>query len=271
MLAAMSRLSIAALIFTRVMVVASLRDNGAAVPRRDEAAPRAVGGHYEDVARFQPEFSGGALRVVLVEAERAQRRVQHYPVGYYDERRVGVLRLYAEVGARGSVRSLPPHHGHTTRSLDDGELYLREVENLAASERHHQVIDGEAEVAHSLAVNFAAADDYFRAARDEPPHRGESQAQPRHRDLEADEGEYRRYADDDGDIDVLEGEGRDVGDEDSDDELGGLELPELALAHEPHREYDEHIQNKRTYQNYRHFNSSFGVSMARGEKNMYRR
>ena len=80
---------------------------------------------------------------------------------------------------------------------------------------------------------------------DNAPQPGAFQAEEGGQHLEAHERQNGQKPREHGAVRFLNGEGGDIGNEDGDDQLRGLKLPDLAFAHQPDAEHHHKIQDHR--------------------------
>ena len=219
----------------------------AAVPESGKVFTAAVAGHYEHVTGSDAPSAEHFSYALRGSPGFFRSRTDSPALRHYHLRRVAVGLGYTEVAALRNIGGGLFHNGNAAGRLDYCELHLADVENVLTAQGGHEVVRGEAELPQYAGIEPAAAYDYLWTAGDKAAQARTFQAYPRDDDLEADEGEDRRDADDEGDIRVLDRKGGDVRDEYRNNELGGLEFAELALAHEPDGEYNEDIEHDCPY------------------------
>ena len=139
----------------------------------------------------------------------------------------------------GAVRALG-HHGELAVGLEDGKGDLVHAGIAGASQALQQIVYAQVLVAHLVKVDALRRDDNGRRARDQVAQRLALAVDKAEDLMQNEQREDAHDPIDERNRQVGHGDCGQVGDDQGDHQLEGLHLSDLALAHQPHDDQQQH-------------------------------
>ncbi len=206
---------------------------------------RPVHRQQQDIANNGMAGGGDPLKPGHILAAKGQIIAVNIAITHHHQRRGILVRLVRQLqglGGEGAGAVLLVHR-ELPGSLHHRKVHLIQREDLILPQLGHQVVDGEAQLLELLLVDFPVFYHHHRAAAEDPPHPPAVEIYGRDDNLEGDQAQDGEQAGKKGRFHLLNGQGGNIGDKDGHHQLGGLKLPQLPLAHQPHPEDDDHVKD----------------------------
>lgn len=208
---------------------------------QQEIIPGVVAQQDQDLAGSHGVGPGGLLQPGPVLAAGPEVIFQHLAVHHEGDGGLGLLDGDPQVGQGGRLLVRPAGHRKAAVGLDDGVGDVTGVIDVLAAQGLQQVGGGEAEHPQGLLVDLAVLDHRLGPPGQQVGKAPAVKAEHRAQQLEAGDEEQGDQAGGDGHILRLDGDGRQIGDQHGGDQLLGLQLAQLALAHHPHGKQDAEV------------------------------